>query len=288
MNELDLDINNYNLNDLLSLFKLNKEFNQKDLKQAKKIVLATHPDKSNLKSEYFLFFAKAYKILVKIYNFNNKNTTETDYNEINKEINSDNKKFFDPILKKDNADFNVIFNKMFDETINIKSENGYGNWLSSDSDIETRKSKSLDEMNELINEKKQTIRSLTKYTDFNDMKINNTDINNINQDEIQTYSSDIFSKFQYEDLKKAHTETVIPVIEQDYKNKKQYNVDEYKTQRNHEIKPLNADEINDFIRKKELNDTEVNNNRAYTLIRQNETYKDQQKILLSKVKQITQ
>ena len=42
------------------------------------------------------------------------------------------------------------------------------------------------------------------------------------------YSSDIFSKLKYEDLKKAHKETVVPVTEEDFINKKRFdNVEQY-------------------------------------------------------------
>ena len=55
---IDLNIDNYALADLLSLFKLDYNFNTDDLKQAKKIVLMTHPDKSKLDKQYFLFFVE--------------------------------------------------------------------------------------------------------------------------------------------------------------------------------------------------------------------------------------
>ena len=45
---MDLDINNYNLDDLLNLFKISAHFGESDLKRAKQIVLKTHPDKSGL------------------------------------------------------------------------------------------------------------------------------------------------------------------------------------------------------------------------------------------------
>jgi len=57
---MDLDINNYNLDDLLNLFKISAHFGESDLKRAKQIVLKTHPDKSGLPSEYFLFFYKLF------------------------------------------------------------------------------------------------------------------------------------------------------------------------------------------------------------------------------------
>ena len=55
MEQVDLDINNYSLDDILSLFNISHEFTHDDLKTAKKMVLKTHPDKSKLDKEYFLF-----------------------------------------------------------------------------------------------------------------------------------------------------------------------------------------------------------------------------------------
>jgi hypothetical protein len=45
---MDLDINNYELTDILNLFKLPVMFDDKHLKQAKVTVLHMHPDKSKL------------------------------------------------------------------------------------------------------------------------------------------------------------------------------------------------------------------------------------------------
>ena len=47
--EIDLNIENYDLEDLLNLFQLNYSFNIDDLKKrSKKMVLKLHPDKSGL------------------------------------------------------------------------------------------------------------------------------------------------------------------------------------------------------------------------------------------------
>ena len=78
MENLDLNIHNYDLNDLLNLFKLPFHFNEQHLKDAKKIVLKTHPDKSRLEPKYFLFFSKAYKRLFGIYEFQNKTSKKVE------------------------------------------------------------------------------------------------------------------------------------------------------------------------------------------------------------------
>ena len=49
---IDLNINNYDLKDLLNLFQLDYNFTKDELKKAKKVVLKTHPDKSGLDKDY--------------------------------------------------------------------------------------------------------------------------------------------------------------------------------------------------------------------------------------------
>ena len=72
METLDLEIENYELQDIVNLFHINIPFQEEDLKKAKKLVLKTHPDKSGLKPEIFLFYSKAYKKLYSIWEFTNK------------------------------------------------------------------------------------------------------------------------------------------------------------------------------------------------------------------------
>ena len=69
---LDLDINNYNLQDILHLFKIPMNFTDVDMKKAKMIVLKTHPDKSGLEADIFRFYSKAYKVLYSIWEFRKK------------------------------------------------------------------------------------------------------------------------------------------------------------------------------------------------------------------------
>ena len=72
---IDLNIDNYSLNDLYNLFKINTQSLTDDImKDAKKIVLMTHPDKSRLEPKYFLFYSAAYKRLYSIYEFQNKSS----------------------------------------------------------------------------------------------------------------------------------------------------------------------------------------------------------------------
>ena len=85
---MDLDITNYDYDDILKLFKVGQNFNEEDLKKAKKQVLASHPDKSGLDKSYFLFFSSAYKILFNIYNFREKHSSTTNLNNYKENYNA--------------------------------------------------------------------------------------------------------------------------------------------------------------------------------------------------------
>ena len=117
MSDFDLNIDNYDLEDLLNLFHLNYEFDENDMKRAKTVALKTHPDKSGLKKEVFLFFMKAYKMIESIYEFKMKRAKcarNTSYE--NEKMESDKKEL---LLKKLDGmkakDFNKWVNNMFEK-----------------------------------------------------------------------------------------------------------------------------------------------------------------------------
>ena len=59
MEKIDLNLDNYDLEDILSLFKLGAAYDESDLRAARKLVMRMHPDKSGLNKDYFVFFGKA-------------------------------------------------------------------------------------------------------------------------------------------------------------------------------------------------------------------------------------
>ena len=63
-NQHHLDIHAYSIDDIFHLFKIPSKTNisMEQLKNAKKITLNMHPDKSKLPSNYFLFYKKAFEI----------------------------------------------------------------------------------------------------------------------------------------------------------------------------------------------------------------------------------
>ena len=93
MNDIDLNIDNYSFVDILNLFKINKNFTDKELKKCKEVVEKIHPSNSSLNILYYQLFNDAYDILQRKYDSDsiivddNKNVRPyIFYNKENKEI----------------------------------------------------------------------------------------------------------------------------------------------------------------------------------------------------------
>ena len=267
--DVDLNIENYNLDDLLNLFKLKYEFTEKDLKNVKKQVLKTHPDKSGLDKKYFLFFTKAYKMIMQIYYFRGKKEKKV----VNNEYITDDKEHLELVKSLDGKsikDFNTWFNKMFDSVklMDGESDNGYGDWLKEE--VEVVKKVNLKDFDAEFNKKKKECRKLALINNISE--VNNMSGTNLSRDKLSCYNSNIFSKLGYEDLKKAHTETVVPVTHEDFEKKRKFNsVEEYIQHRGKDGgKPLSMEESKMYLNKMETESNKVNMGRAYNLLKRDE------------------
>jgi hypothetical protein len=284
--ELDLDINNYNLDDILNLFKIPTNFDEQDLKRAKQVVLKTHPDKSRLPADYFRFYSKAYKMLYSVWDFrkrgdvdskNPKNTEYTNFSDKEKNVLLD--QFFESNDKfKNSHKFNDWFNKEFEKNklSNEAEIKGYGDWLKTDEDIEPIKNVSMATMKHEFDKKKSQARSLILREDVQDFWSNNSiSASELSNESPETYDSGLFSGLGFQDLYKAHTETVIPVTEEDYEKRQKFkNVNEYMSYRNkQDTKPLSEQQALEYLNQKNEKEEEKSVRRAYELAKQTELAK---------------
>jgi hypothetical protein len=278
MDKVDLNVENYNLNEILELFKLDYDFNSSDLKKAKRVVLMTHPDKSKLPKEYFLFYTKAYKMLYYIFDFRNKEEkrndgdvkyqnlgSKEDYNEHKQLINGMNKK------EEFHSWFNRLFEKHYDKD-EINGE-GYGKWFKSDENMYNKDNENFTQMTNNIDNIKQQQKShaLVRKMDIEQSVGHNMNSSNLYSSSIDNYSSGLGNTgIQYNDLKQAFQETLIPVSEQDYKNIKKYNnmQDIQIDRKQSNAKPLSEKESFDILRMREQADNEISNRAAYDLLEQ--------------------
>ena len=139
LEELDLTLSNYNLKDILNLFKLPDNFTKQQFKDAKQIVYAIHPDKSRLDKKYFIFFLDAYNLLLKVAVFKFRKNESS--NEYYSNFENNRNDFFDKNENKITKiyfsnNFNDKFNELFNKHYIPQDDGSYGDWLKSNEEID--------------------------------------------------------------------------------------------------------------------------------------------------------
>ena len=269
------------------------------MKEAKKVVLKTHPDKSRLDNKYFIFFNKAYKKLQDIYEFQNK-TNSKKTADTNNYYDSQNGQVLDKMFDmnkdlKDTGNFNKWFNEQFEKhRLEDPVERGYGDWLKSDEDIiYTPQNINKDSMSREINKRKKEIQALTPYSGVG----NSFGSSSFGGSSLMEYDSNFSSGslfnsgggMGFTDLRQAYVESVIPVTEEDFnKTQKFKSIDEYKRHRdNVDTTPLSKEEAMRQLLNQEKKDNEESAALAYYYAQQSEKTKNNNNTFWSGLKQIT-
>ena len=260
----NLDVNMYSLKEVLDLFHLDYDISIEDLKRAKKQVLATHPDKSRLPSEYFLFFKKAFDIVVQFYNnqhkqdidLSNTNTVySTDgFKNDNKHTTNSMQKLVDDMGE---AQFNNQFNKLFEKNMVKKPDSEKNKWFTSEKEVyEINERVTAGNMGQVIDKVRSNQQALVKHSDVQVLYSNNNTNNNFHDDDDdESYVvSDPFSKLKFDDLRKVHKDqTVLNVSERDYANVKKYSsVDHFMRDRSSQsLTPLEKQQAEQLLQQQD-------------------------------------
>lgn len=367
MESLDLNIDNYNLPDILALFHLPALFDHEDLKRAKLAVLKTHPDKSQLPKEYFLFFTKAYRILHQIYTIRHPTIDDHYTQRVERTPRSNNTVLPSPVppprcvgkdtlrepyipidggaAAKSIVDYNRLtrgegyghnandeyeqathermkrrldemmgatssgggtkvseFNRWFNEKFeqyrlkDDEAETGYEEWFrSNDGDGDHGGGGNWSDKVAQLNKRKQELRNRYALVERKELEYadggsgsgsGSASGYDLTRERPQEYSSGIFGNLRYEDLKKAHTETVIPVTEEDYYQTRRFNtINELQTFRDQSRRELysqtNPSEQRQIYEQTRTRQEEEDTRRAFILAKQDEISRDIHKKLYS-------
>jgi hypothetical protein len=295
LNALDLDLNNYSLDDLYNLFNIEPgPLEEQSLKNAKQIVHKMHPDKSNLDPKYFRFFLNAYKRVLGIYEFQNKSLkkkfVDEDYYE------DSNRNVLDHVFQsnkdlKDPKNFNKWFNAKFEKhntEESIKDGKGYGDWLKSDEGLyNCDQNITKTNMNDAFEKQKKQIQTLTVYSGINDTFASFS--GSLLGDDGQNNFSGALGNMGYTDLRQAHLESVIPVFQEDFDNMPKYkSFNDYKTNRDRvDITPISKQEGERLLMQQNRNLEEQSAALAYKYAVQNERAKKGNQSFFSDIKQLT-
>lgn len=252
--QLDLNIDNYSRAELYKLFGLQVSITLSEdiMKECKKLVLKTHPDKARIDEKYFIFFSQAYKKLLTIYEFQNKTNSKKTENK-SEYFDSNNGQILDNLFDtnkklKDPKNFNKWFNQQFEKhRLEDPVETGYGSWLKSDDDIVfTPTGVTKDKMAAEMEKRKKQVQTMTTYTGVNELTAHSLGGSSLMAYDSNFTSGSLFSNegMGYTDLRQAYVESVIPVTEDDYRKMPKFNsMDEYKRHRDTaNIVPLSKEE----------------------------------------------
>lgn len=294
--ELDLDIDNYDLNDLLGLFQLEAGYGETDLARAKRLVLKTHPDKSRMDAKYFLFYSKAYKILYQLWKFRNvkidTNASSADNNRREREQmvyvsdtavdrdSSGNGELLDRMFRENSAlrkapEFNRWFNAEFEKArVGSADEEGYGDWLVEEcNNIPSQQGSTGQMMAAFTEKKRQACQDVVVHQEVESYYggLGGSMGSNLCGSEGGVYdSTGNSSGIAYQDLRKAHTETMIPVSDMDLARRKAFgSVDEMRRYRTgQDTTPLSETESRQQLSNKSAVEDENAIRRAYRLTKQ--------------------
>ena len=284
---MDFDIANYNLEELLTLFELSYDFNEAELKKARSIALKLHPDKSGLDKQYFLFFRKAYDMIEQVYKFRRKTqrdiTKDTIYTV---EVDEEKEQLLEQVKKKKN--FHKWFNDMFEKSEWHKQSvaRGHGDWLKSDDVIDTRKTTMAD-MAQAFERKKGEVRDVVVRRDIEEISLSGGYL--LDDTENDSFENgDPFAKMRYDDVRHAHTNTVVPVTHADFVNRKQYgNVGQLQTVRAQQnVVPLSEQQSRRMLENKERMQNGISAQRAYNLLKEEERSRQSAEVWWASLKQI--
>ena len=291
----NLNINTYTLDDILQLFDLTYDISIVDLKRAKNKVLMLHPDKSRLPADYFLFYKKAFDVVVQFYENQNKQnkavpTEKVDYVPmINAEHNkSTTNKITNTIKEMAPRDFHAKFNKLFEENMYTKPDASRNEWFSKDEpQFKADEQVNTKNMGQVFENMKSKQAALVQYRGVENLYVNSgsgTRLYDDDEDESQYVSSDPFGKLKFEDLRKVHKDqTMIAVSEADFQKVKQYqSTDHLMRERGAQIlTPLEKQQSEDYLMKQEKSMRESIMKKEYAAQAKTREYEDKNKKVMS-------
>jgi hypothetical protein len=142
-------------------------------------------------------------------------------------------------------------------------------------------------MGQAIEKKKAELRSLIVRQDVQDIT-SSANASDIISSAPGSYDSDLFSNLSFQDLHKAHTQSVIPVTEEDYHVKEKFNnVNEFMTYRSQQdTKPLSEQQALQYLKHRTQNEDTMATKRAYQLAKEAEIVKKREQDFWTGIQQI--
>ena len=251
-------------------------------------------DKSKLDSKYFLFYKKAFDVIVRFYDNQNKqnqkitpnNTAYTPHTN-NEDDDRTVKKVSSVINEMSTREFQDKFNDLFEKNMSTKVDESKNEWFkNNDPSYTTNETVNSSNMGKIFNSIKDQQTGLVKYRGVENIISNQSSTSNFydDDDEDVYVTSDPFSKLKFDDLRKVHKdETVFSVSERDYQNVKKYSsVDHFMRERGQQsTAPLSKPEAERMLAQTDQLYREKMMKKEYSSNLKNMEYEEKNKSVLS-------
>jgi hypothetical protein len=234
----NLNIKMYKFDEILGLFNLSDvgAISEEDIKRAKAMVLKMHPDKSRLPPDYFLFYKKAFDIVLEFYNNQTKihravPVDSVTYNAYGRGVDSGlnraaNQEIQNNIQKMDTKQFTTVFNDLFEKNMlnseRKRREEERSKWFYSDEPVVQAEASGSGTVHDKVERMREQTANmyLTRYNGVQMLNASGgggTAAGNLyddtDEDNGDTYvTSDPFSKLKYDDLRKVHKDQTVFVV----------------------------------------------------------------------------
>lgn len=238
-----LDINHYAFGELLELFDLdNENITIDELKRAKRRVLMTHPDKSKLPPEYFLFYKKAFEIIVRMYeNVEKVSKKVEDQEYVADQSDLSNKEFRKNIQKIPQKDFHKTFHENFEKHAQKKIDTSKNDWFRNEESMYSDLAQNANQMGASFDRIKERQQQMIIHKEIAPMRHSSGNSYYDDDDNGEYVQCDPFSKLKFDDLRKVHKdETIFSTRESDMNNIQTFrSVDDYQRARDvTQVRPM--------------------------------------------------
>jgi len=291
----NLNINMYSLEELLGLFDLTYDLDMEGVKRAKKKVLMLHPDKSRLSSDYFIFYKRAFEVIVQFYEEKTRQnrtvpTEEVKYSPMNTSQQKS-KQVNEVIKNMKKTEFQNKFNEMFEQNMKTAPDPKRNEWFKKEDPIfDINEKVSTQNMGQVFDTIKQRSMGMVQYKGV--QSLNSGSGTNIYDDEDDNsyVVCDPFSKLKYDDLRKVHKDqTVLAVSEKDFQKVPQYSsVDHFMRERgNQNLTPLEKTQAEKMIEMQQKEHEKMIMKKQYNASLKTMEYEEKNKQVLSNFLRIT-
>jgi hypothetical protein len=254
-----------------------------------------HPDKSRLSSDYFIFYKRAFEVIVQFYEEKTRQnrtvpTEEFKYSPMNTSQQKS-KQVNEVIKNMKKSEFQNKFNEMFEQNMKTAPDPKRNEWFKKEDPIfDINEKVSTQNMGQVFDTIKQRSMGMVQYKGV--QSLNSGSGTNIYDDEDDNsyVVCDPFSKLKYDDLRKVHKDqTVLAVSEKDFQKVPQYSsVDHFMRERgNQNLTPLEKTQAEKMMEMQQKEHEKMIMKKQYNASLKTMEYEEKNKQVLSNFLRIT-